>query len=91
MSWIGLVIGLGTAWFLAEALGGETGLVALGALTGVLLARLHRRVDTLEQRLKEVPLAQASPAMPTAVTPSATMAPPPPAPEPGEPAGPGGR
>lgn len=86
MSWIGLVIGLGTAWFLAEALGGEAGLVALGALTGVLLARLHRRVDTLEQRLKEVPLAQASPAMPTAVTPSATMAPPPPAPPPTHPA-----
>ncbi len=83
MSWIGLIIGLVAAWFLANMLGGEAGLVALGALMGVLLARLYRRVDTLEQRLKLLQPAQAPAAPPPMAQPTATPAPvQPPAPPP---------
>ncbi|MFN3296298.1 DUF2339 domain-containing protein [Caldimonas sp.] len=75
MSWIGLIIGLIAAWFLAAALGGEAGLVALGAVMGVLLARLYRRIDLLERQLRLLQPARPTEAEPPVVSPTATPAP----------------
>ncbi|GIX24360.1 MAG: membrane protein [Caldimonas sp.] len=81
MMWIGCLFGVVAAWLLAETLGSDLGLAALGGLTGMLLAQLHRRVRTLEQQLQQpqpAPAAGAVPAMAKPPRPSET----PPAPHP---------
>lgn len=54
MAWIGFFIGLAVAWVCADIFGPEAGLLVLGALVGMLLARLYRRVGRLEAELAQL-------------------------------------
>ena len=64
MSWIGLVVGLALAWVLSEWFGSGGGLVVLGGLMGVLIARLFHRVGVLESQLAQ--MQRRAPATPPA-------------------------
>ena len=75
MSWIGLIAGLLAAWWLGEIFGEPGGLVALGAIVGLLLGRMQGRLNelaaelaTLKQLRRPPPPAVAAPSpAPTAV------------------------
>lgn len=54
MSWIGLIVGLALAWVLSDWFGAGGGLIALGGLMGVLIARLFHRVGALEAELAQL-------------------------------------
>ena len=76
MSWIGLVVGLALAWVLSEWFGSGGGLVVLGGLMGVLIARLFHRVGLLESQLAQLQQrAQAVPPVQAVRTPVEPAAP----------------
>ncbi|MCM5678037.1 DUF2339 domain-containing protein [Schlegelella sp. S2-27] len=82
MSWIGLIVGLALAWVLADWFGAGGGLVALGGLMGVLIARLFHRVGILEAELAQLKRAPeqvgapaAAPDAPAAALPASPGAP----------------
>lgn len=73
MAWVGLVAGLLIAWALSELLGLRPGLLALGALAGLLYIRLRDRQARLEARLAALQARLER----LAAQPSAAAAPPP--------------